>query len=34
VVRDLLHRIAVVYEDYTVAAEPIRLVDYHANCTL
>lgn len=33
-VRDILHRIAVVYEDYTVEAEPIRLVDYHANCTL
>jgi len=33
-VREILHRIAVVYEDYTVEAEPIRLVDYHANCTL
>jgi nifR3 family TIM-barrel protein len=33
-VRDLLGKIAVIYEDYSIEAEPIRLVDYHANCTL
>ena len=33
-VRNILGEIAVVYEDYPVEAEPIRLVDYHANCTL
>jgi tRNA-dihydrouridine synthase B len=33
-VHDLLREISVVYEDYTAEAEPIRLVDYHANCTL
>jgi tRNA-dihydrouridine synthase B len=33
-VRDILRKIAVVYEGYSMEAEPIRLVDYHANCTL
>jgi nifR3 family TIM-barrel protein len=33
-VRDLLNQISAAYEDYTAEAEPIRLVDYHANCTL
>jgi nifR3 family TIM-barrel protein len=33
-VRDILRKIAFVYEGYSVEAEPIRLVDYHANCTL
>jgi tRNA-dihydrouridine synthase B len=33
-VREILYRIAVVYGDYSVEREPIRLIDYHANCTL
>ncbi len=33
-VRDVLGRIAVEFSDFALEAEPIRLVDYHANCTL
>jgi tRNA-dihydrouridine synthase B len=33
-VRSLLRKIAVIYEACSIEAEPIRLVDYHANCTL
>jgi nifR3 family TIM-barrel protein len=33
-VRGILRKIAVVYAGYSVEAEPIHLVDYHANCTL
>jgi tRNA-dihydrouridine synthase B len=33
-VRHILRKIAVDYEGYSIEAEPIRLVDYHANCTL
>lgn len=33
-VREILCKIAIVYEDYSIEAEPIRLVDYHSNCTL
>jgi hypothetical protein len=30
----ILTEIEVAYRGYTVAAEPIRLVNYHENCTL
>lgn len=33
-VRDLLEQIAARYEDYTIEARPIQLIDYHANCSL
>ena len=33
-VREILSEIAVEYEDCIVDAEPIRLIDYHANCSL
>jgi nifR3 family TIM-barrel protein len=33
-VRDILQQIADRYEGCPIEAEPIRLVDYHANCTL
>jgi len=33
-VRHILQQIADRYKDYRIEAEPIRLVDYHANCTL
>lgn len=33
-VREMLHEIAVVYRDCMMTAEPIRLIDYHSNCSL
>jgi tRNA-dihydrouridine synthase B len=33
-VREALYELATLFGDYAIEAEPIRLVDYHANCSL
>jgi tRNA-dihydrouridine synthase B len=33
-VKEVLQEIALTYRGFEIPAAPIRLVDYHANCTL